>query len=332
MGPKTAPKSSSSSSKPQTTEKLPKVTSKPTQPINANSPSKPAAKPTVKDSSSSNKKLPAIQSKTTSKPVETMDTTDNKTASNMSLCTNGNSSEEADSLLSIVPQGDGADESTLPPISDTEKLAKDAAKADTASASAVVSSEDASKCDSIATDVPAIEEQPAEPLESINNNGKVKLLYEQYNEEFPIVNGSTTQANIDDVYCLSFVMPGCLIHLSVHNPQEKRKRENEGIIDLFLPEDPRGTYHGLVDDQIYYVYVEQEAEQLARDQEKMRRIAAEMEGSVQRDKDGEIIKPDDGRNMESCSCIYGNPCVDEYGCKDWSNRYAIAKQNGWKGF
>ena len=28
----------------------------------------------------------------------------------------------------------------------------------------------------------------------------------------------------------------------------------------------------------------------------------------------------------------GNPCVDEYGCKDWDNRYAIAKINGWKGF
>ncbi len=35
---------------------------------------------------------------------------------------------------------------------------------------------------------------------------------------------------------------------------------------------------------------------------------------------------------ESCSCIEGNPCVDEYGCKDWYNRYAIAKKNGWAGF
>lgn len=42
---------------------------------------------------------------------------------------------------------------------------------------------------------------------------------------------------------------------------------------------------------------------------------------------------DDGRNgLESCSCIYGNPCVDEYGCKDWHSRYAVAKANGWKGF
>ena len=35
---------------------------------------------------------------------------------------------------------------------------------------------------------------------------------------------------------------------------------------------------------------------------------------------------------ETCSCLYGNPCVDEYGCKDWANRFAIATKNGWKGF
>ena len=33
---------------------------------------------------------------------------------------------------------------------------------------------------------------------------------------------------------------------------------------------------------------------------------------------------------ETCSCIYGNPCVDEYGCKNWAYRFAIAKKNGWK--
>lgn len=34
---------------------------------------------------------------------------------------------------------------------------------------------------------------------------------------------------------------------------------------------------------------------------------------------------------ESCSCIEGNPCMDRYGCKNWENRYEIAKKNGWKG-
>ena len=94
---------------------------------------------------------------------------------------------------------------------------------------------------------------------------------------------------------------------------------------------PRGTYHGLEDDQVLYVYVEEEAAQRARDQARMRAIAQAMDGAPVRDSKGNIVR-DDGRSMESCSCIYGNPCVDEYGCKDWDNRYAVAKKNGWKGF
>ena len=118
-----------------------------------------------------------------------------------------------------------------------------------------------------------------------NNNGKVKLIYEQYDEEFPILAGSTTQENIDEVYCLSFVMPNCKIHLSVHPPPVKRKIESDAIDaskrgdekslgeayalykSLYLEEKPAGTYRGLENDKTYYVYVEQEAEQLARDQE-----------------------------------------------------------------
>ena len=38
------------------------------------------------------------------------------------------------------------------------------------------------------------------------------------------------------------------------------------------------------------------------------------------------------KKMESCSCIEGNPCVDAYCCKDWKNRFEVAKKNGWKGF
>lgn len=161
-------------------------------------------------------------------------------------------------------------------------------------------------------------------------NGTVTLIYEQYNEKFDISDGSTTSEAIDEVYCLSFVMPNCKIQLSVFSPTDKRKLDETGNIDVFVKEEPEGTYLGLASDCTYYVYVVQEAEQLSRDQERMRRIAEGMEGSKKPD-DG-IIKPDDGRGMESCSCLYGNPCVDEYGCKDWGNRYAIAMANGWKGF
>ena len=39
-----------------------------------------------------------------------------------------------------------------------------------------------------------------------------------------------------------------------------------------------------------------------------------------------------GPRMESCSCIEGNPRADAYCCKDWKNRFEVAKKNGWKGF
>jgi hypothetical protein len=176
----------------------------------------------------------------------------------------------------------------------------------------------------------ATKQPEPETIPQVPQNGKVTLVYEQYNEQFDIVNGSTTHENIDEVYCLSFVMPGCLIHLSKHSPTLKRQLEiDERFDDLFLKEDPRGTYHGLEVDQTYYAYVEQEAEQLARDQAITKQRLQSLEGGG---KNGKKLEKDDGRVLESCSCIYGNPCVDEYGCKDWSNRCAVATQNGWKGF
>ena len=175
-------------------------------------------------------------------------------------------------------------------------------------------------------------------------NGNVKLIYERYDEEFPIVDGSCTAADIDDVYCLSFVMPGCLIHLSSLSPQDKRVKEAEidekrelintlqtelisedtteerkleveseleaarriASMDVFIKEEPKGTFQGLEKDITYYVYVEQEAEKLKRDQERMAYIASQIEGA------GESSNRNEKDNVgtESCSCIFGNPCVD----------------------
>ena len=39
-----------------------------------------------------------------------------------------------------------------------------------------------------------------------------------------------------------------------------------------------------------------------------------------------------GEDNASCSCIEGNPCVSAYNCKNWDNRFEIAKANGWKGY
>eukprot|EP01031_Cornospumella_fuschlensis_P033320 gene33320-40305_t len=180
-----------------------------------------------------------------------------------------------------------------------------------------------------AASVDATPNPPAEPAYNPSeHNGNVTLIYEQYNEPFPIVNGSTTQENIDEVYCLSFVMPNCLIHLSTYPPAEWRILDAEQKYEgLYIKEEPRGVYQGLMKDATYYVYVEQEAQQLKRDQEMTRQRLAKEASSAPKP-----LPKDDGRVLESCSCIYGNPCVDEYGCKDWNNRFAVATKNGWKGF
>ena len=49
---------------------------------------------------------------------------------------------------------------------------------------------------------------------------------------------------------------------------------------------------------------------------------------------GVTVLHDDAALMEdasSCSCLWGNPCVSQYNCKDWANRAEVAKRNGWKG-
>ena len=39
-----------------------------------------------------------------------------------------------------------------------------------------------------------------------------------------------------------------------------------------------------------------------------------------------------GEDASGCSCVWGNPCAAPHCCKDWKNRFEIAKKNGWKGF
>ena len=164
-------------------------------------------------------------------------------------------------------------------------------------------------------------------------DGNVTLIYEQYNEQFPIVGGSTTHAAVDDVYCLSFVMEGCVIHLSAHDPSARRDKEIAGLPfrDIYVHEEPVGTYWGLEADATYYVYVEQQADALKRDQEETAKRLAGAAESVVKDAYGNVLDAK-GRVLESCSCKYGNPCTDAMYCEDWDNRFAVAKKNGWKEF
>jgi hypothetical protein len=262
-----------------------------------------------------------------------------------------------------------------PPKKSAEEIEKEKAEAEKRAAEEAEAAR--AKVEEEEKEKARVEAEEAE--RKLKGNGNVKLIYERYDEEFAIVEGSCTAAEIDDVYCLSFVMPNCLIHLSLYSPQDKRVMESEilekseyierlqaelegkvadkegsgdteGEVvtievteerkeeikselgacwevvkqELYIKEEPVGTFHGLEKDVTYYVYVEQEADQLARDQEKMRMIAMEMEGCV-----GSSRRTDFGDHGDTCTCIYGTPCIDEEGCRNWKQRFLISESNGW---
>jgi len=166
------------------------------------------------------------------------------------------------------------------------------------------------------------EEEKKEEEKKEDVVGNVKIIYSMYDQEFEIVNGSTTAEKIDDEYALTFVMPKCKIRLTL----EKNAGMNPSDL-TFVKEEPEGTYQGLEVGKTYYAYCDEDAEEKAKAEAKSRAYYA--------DSNNNLTKPEDvtgDRNGgESCSCVWGNPCVSPYNCKNWHNRFAVAKANGWKG-
>jgi len=173
---------------------------------------------------------------------------------------------------------------------------------------------------------------PPHEVPASEQNGKVTLLYELYKEKFSIKAGTITKANIDDVYGFSDVMPNCRLRLSSLSPSQVREKiievteKPQTSANIFLPEKSDGTYCDLRNDHSYYVYVEQDSAELEREKaERDKRVTTDTSCCSE-------VRRDDGRGFDSCTCIYGAPCVDEYGCKDWSKRFEVAFANGWAGF
>ena len=94
---------------------------------------------------------------------------------------------------------------------------------------------------------------------------------------------------------------------------------------FYVEENPKQTYQNLEKGSVYYAYIQENEDEFKRYQKRTKKIfkAEEKEEQQQSEYAKEGIP-------ETCSCIYGNPCVDEYGCKNWAYRFAIAKKNGWK--
>mmetsp|Transcript_7538 Transcript_7538/g.12537 ORF Transcript_7538/g.12537 Transcript_7538/m.12537 type:complete len:309 (+) Transcript_7538:59-985(+) len=158
--------------------------------------------------------------------------------------------------------------------------------------------------------------------------GNVIINYQMYNEEFPISTNTLTAARIDEDYGLSDVMPGCRIRLSPIDSKARTLYENaiEGTVREapWVREEPEGTFKDLLAGETYYCIVFEDAAQYKKDMEELqKRIAAD---------GGAPKEASKSRESEGCSCLFGNPCMDQYICKDWDNRYSVAKKNGWKGF
>lgn len=150
------------------------------------------------------------------------------------------------------------------------------------------------------------------PAAAPPGDNEVVVKYVQYAEKFPLKDGSTlTSKEIDEVYCLTSVMPGCCLHLGVR--EFKHTDEH-----MYVKEDPVGTFSGLTPKMTYYLYVQQDKGQEEEDMKRMRQVWANA------GKDASAT----GSRGEGCSCLYGTPCQDKYVCLDWDNRIAVAKAHG----
>eukprot|EP00944_MAST-04C_sp_MAST-4C-sp1_P012771 g12771.t1 len=182
----------------------------------------------------------------------------------------------------------------------------------------------------------ALEEEKArqEELDRRVSSGKVQIVYQQYRELFEIENGKLLVAKIDEDYCLSDVMPGCkLALLNNMSLETMHKLEMDNLPVPFQPkvelEDSQEAFDQMYtyadEPRPYTVVVYEDPEQYKKDMEKVKaRIAADT--SV-------VATSTSVERVEGCSCLEGNPCTDgnKYNCKDWDNRFAVAKKNGWSG-
>ena len=163
------------------------------------------------------------------------------------------------------------------------------------------------------------------------------MRYNHYNRDFDVVGGKLQWEHVDDEYAIGFVFKGnWTCHLTHEATAEKilpdggaLRKEMRKDPDAFDPDEEEekwcGFFSGLTiadsdGKQKQYVLVVKEDEVLDAMTTKTTYKAPTKETIP------------GGKKMESCSCIEGNPCADAYCCKDWRNRFEVAKKHGWKGF
>ena len=155
---------------------------------------------------------------------------------------------------------------------------------------------------------------------------------------FDLEGGAVSVEVVDDEYGLSDDMPGCSIELiaSEPPPQSTAGLELMTCTVAFIEKTVRwnfdeGEWRGLYtydanerEPKKYWIVVFQDPKEREADMAKSRQRLEESADPTEPDPTEPIKK-----RMEGCSCLYGNPCTEfnKYNCKDWENRFAVARAN-----
>ena len=155
------------------------------------------------------------------------------------------------------------------------------------------------------------------------SNGKVKIIYERYDDLFELKDGGISIAVVDEEYCLSDVMPGCSLELLSMTPKDRIAQEVSGIPTPFNNKanensawDELYTYDD--EPKAYWVVAFQDPELLAADLAATKKRMDAMAGE------------DDGSGV--CTCTNGKACSmkNKDHCKDFPNRFTVAaKYKAW---
>lgn len=172
------------------------------------------------------------------------------------------------------------------------------------------------------------EQAPPEPEPKpvhVPVEGTCKVRYNHYNQDFKIVDGRLMYADVDEEYCFSIAFKG--------NYTVKVEYPDGTMSAPITPAEKAETdppyeglcFEGLTPDAQHKFVVEEDP--ALADAPRTAYVASGGSSLIKRDTGGEM-----GEDSASCSCVFGNPCQSAYSCKDWNNRYEVAKKNGWKGF
>jgi hypothetical protein len=171
----------------------------------------------------------------------------------------------------------------------------------------------------------ALEEarRAAEELAQRELNGVCTIRYNHYVKEVAVAEGGVTSFAVDAVLFLSFVFKFCCVHLVETDSKASSPAGKEGK-EHWVPERPgeeneqatiRSTILSVKAGHIYWAIVEEDDKERAVQEQKAAASMAEFlkkqaeeAALTEEEREARKAKP----RGEGCSCIYGNPCENQY--------------------